>query len=121
VTASRSPNSAARRHVRCLAHQGSRRVEVAAQLEGVGAAGVRTGVRPHVDHALDRLVRLVVAAELDQRIADDSVTGRAVRVDGHRLLSIVEGGGEVVPGGGERTHSGQRGGVAVRAHRHRAA
>ena len=67
------------------------------QLADVGDAGVGTEVGPEIDHRLDRLDGIVVAAELDLRVADDAVDGGVVGIDGAGLLAPIEGGGELMP------------------------
>ena len=57
-------------------HRLDRAGDVAAQLAGVGDTGVRGGVRLQRGHAVEGRERRAVAAELEQRVADDAVGRR---------------------------------------------
>ena len=76
-------------------------LDVAAQLPRVRGARERGGVGRQVDHALHRVERLVVAPQLEQRIAEGAVEQRAVRVDVETELRLGERRVEVVAGRGE--------------------
>ena len=61
------------RSVERESHCRRRAVAVAGELAGVRDACVRRQARTERDHSLERCERIVVAAELDERVTDDAV------------------------------------------------
>ena len=91
---SRWPGCRVRREL----HRLPRASEVADQLARVRDTRIRGDARPERDHPLEGAERLLVAAELDQRVADDAVAAARSRARG------------AARGGRGRARSGSRGG-----------
>ena len=96
-------------------------VEPAMLFEVVRGAGVGGESGPQVEHPLHRGCGRAGVAELGLRIGEHAVRAGGVTVDPQRAPREVTGRGEVVPGVGKSTESGEGGRVAVRADRERAA
>ena len=93
---------------RRLLHGDQRALAVAHQLAQIGDARVGAEVGPEIDHRLDGLDRLVVAAELDLGVADHAVGRGVVGIEGAGLLAPVESRGELVAGQRQRAETDHR-------------
>ena len=82
-------------------HRGDRAEAVAGELTRVGDAGVRGEGRLDGDHPVEGREGLVVAAELEERVADDAVRSARVRGEPAGLPTEVERSPEVVADQGE--------------------
>ena len=82
--------------------------DVAAQLVDVGVAGEDRDAGPPCVRQVGGLRRLVVAAEFDEGVDPGGQGAFAVGVLLQRLVGVLQGAGEVVPGGGERGATGER-------------
>ena len=89
-------------------HRLLRRIRPAEQLTRVRDPRIRREVGSQRAHVVERPERLVVAAELDQRVADDAVVAGRVRSESHRLASEDQRVAEPVPGQGERSEGARR-------------
>ena len=85
-----------------------RRTRPTEQLTRVRDPRIRREVGPQRAHVVERPERPVVAAELDQRVADDAVVAGCVRSEPHRLASEDQRLPEPVPGQGERSEGARR-------------
>ncbi len=78
------------------------------QLAQIGDARVRAEVGTEIDHRLDGLDRLVVAAELHLGVADHPVGRGVVGSEGAGLLAPIESRGELVASQGQRAEPDHR-------------
>ena len=86
-------------------HQVERTGEVALQFARVRHAGVRGGIRPQRQHAIERSEGPVVIAELQMRVADDPVRPRVVRAHLEAALGCANRVAEAMLG---QEHGGEQ-------------
>ena len=95
---------------RCVERELHRRdggARPAAQLPGVRDAGVAGERGLDRDHAVEGPERLVVAAELEERVADEAVAARGVRRGGDRPPCEAQRLAELMAARGERREAGE--------------
>src|SRR2546422_192221 len=94
-----------------LLHRHDCALDVAIELAQVGDPSVRAEVRTKVDHLLEGLQGIRIAAKLDLGIADDAEWSRSRGVQRIGLDAPCEAGGELVASQGEQAPRGGRLGV----------
>src|SRR5262249_57430552 len=84
------------------AHRACRAGDVAQQLARIRDTRVRADARPERNHRVEGRERLLVAAELDERVADHAVPLRGGRREREGAAPEGEAPAEVVAGGARR-------------------
>jgi len=97
------------RRVEREGHRLLRRVRPAEQLARIRDPRVGREIRPQRAHPVEHVERLVVATELDERVAEDAVVAGRVRSEPHRLAAEHERLAEAMAGQRERTAGARRG------------
>ena len=93
-------------------HRVERLARSAEQLAGVRDPRIAAEAGLQVDHAVEGAERLVVAAELEQGVAEEAVAAGRLRSERHDAACEPKRLAEVVPARGERCESGERDRIA---------